>query len=99
VRSRSVWSAWAAKGEVELRRASEVTSADDHRLGHVDGFLVDAEDQITHLVLGRGHLGGRRDVTIPIDAVTHVETDSVTVRLTKEEVGALPAVPVRRWGD
>jgi sporulation protein YlmC with PRC-barrel domain len=87
------------KGEVEIRRASEVTSVDGHRLGHVDGFLVDGEDRITHVVLGHGHLWGRREVTIPIDAVAHVETDSVTLRLTKEEVGALPAEAVRRWGD
>ena len=36
------------KGEVEIRRASAVASADGHRLGHVDGLLVDSEDQITH---------------------------------------------------
>lgn len=87
------------KGEVEIRRASEVTSVDGHHLGHVDGFLVDGEDQITHVVLERGHLWGRREVTIPIGVVTRVETDSVTVRLTKDEVGAFPAVPVHRWPD
>ena len=85
------------KGEVEIRRASEVTSSDDHRLGHVDGFLVDSDDQITHLILERGHLWGQRDVTIPIGAVTRVATDAVEVGLTKNEVGALPAIPVRRW--
>lgn len=87
------------KDEVEIRRASEVTSADGHRLGHVDGFLVDADDQITHVVLERGHLWGRREVTIPIGAVTRVETDSVTLRFAKDEVGALRAVPVHRWVD
>jgi hypothetical protein len=87
------------KGEVEIRRASEVMSADGDRLGHVDGFLVAGDDQITHVVLERGHLWGRRDVTIPITAVTGVKTDSVTVRLTKDEVAALPAIPVHRWAD
>jgi hypothetical protein len=62
----------------------------DDRLGHVDGFRVDGDDQITHVVLERGHLWGRREVTIPIGAVTRVNTDSVTVRLTKDEVAALP---------
>jgi sporulation protein YlmC with PRC-barrel domain len=84
------------KGEVEIRRASSVTSADGHHLGHVDGFLVDG-DQITHIVLERGHLWGRRDVTIPIGAVTKVETDAVTLGLPKEEVEALDSVSVRRW--
>ena len=57
------------KGDVEIRRASEVTSADGHQLGKVDGFLVDDDDAITHFVLERGHLWGRREVTIPINAV------------------------------
>jgi uncharacterized protein YrrD len=85
------------KGEVEIRRASEVTSADGHGLGKVDGFLVDEDDAITHFVLERGHLWGRREVTIPINAVASVHTDSVTLTLTKDEVGDLPSVPVHRW--
>jgi sporulation protein YlmC with PRC-barrel domain len=85
------------KGEVEIRRASAVQSADGHFLGEVDGFLVDAEDQITHVVLERGHLWGRREVTIPIGAVEKVETDAVTMRLSKDEVGELPSARVHRW--
>jgi sporulation protein YlmC with PRC-barrel domain len=85
------------KGEVEIRRASIVTSADGHELGHVDGFLIDAEDNVTHLVLRRGHLWGRREITIPIGAVARVETDGVTIALSREQIAALPAVPVRRW--
>ena len=85
------------KGEVEIRRASEVTSADGHRLGKVDGFLVGEDDAITHFVLERGHLWGRREVTIPINAVASVHTDAVTLSLTKDEVGELPSVPVHRW--
>jgi sporulation protein YlmC with PRC-barrel domain len=85
------------KSEVEIRRASEVKSAEGARVGHVDGFLVDSEDQITHLVLEHGHLWGRREVTIPIGAVAMVETDAVTLSLSKDEVGGLEPVPVRRW--
>jgi hypothetical protein len=84
------------KGEVEIRRSSAVTSADGHGLGEVDGFLVDGEGQITHFILERGHLWGRREVTIPIGAVATVETDAVTLSLSKDEVGALPSVRVHR---
>jgi sporulation protein YlmC with PRC-barrel domain len=84
------------KGEVEIRRSSAVTSADGHGLGEVDGFLVDGEGQITHFILERGHLWGRREVTIPIGAVAKVETDAVTLTLSKDEVGALPSVRVHR---
>ena len=72
--------------------------ADGHRLGKVDGFLVDDGDAITHFVLERGHLWGRREVTIPINAVAHVFTDAVTLTLTKDEVGrAASPAPVHRW--
>ena len=85
------------KREVEIRRASAVASADGHRLGHVDGFLVDSDDMITYLVLEQGHPWERREVAVPIGAVARVENDAVTLSLGKDEVAALPAVAVRRW--
>ena len=85
------------KHEVEIRRASAVGSADGHQLGHVDGFLVDGEGLITHLVLEQGHPWERRDVAVPIGAVARVETDAVTLNLGKDEVAALPPVAIRRW--
>jgi sporulation protein YlmC with PRC-barrel domain len=85
------------KGEVEIRRTSGVYSAEGHHLGHVDGFLVDRDEHITHLVLERGHPFGQREVTIPIGAVARVETDDVTLSLTRDEVGSLAEVAVRRW--
>lgn len=85
------------KGEVEVRRASWVYSAEGHHLGHVDGFLVDRDAHITHLILAHGHLWGRRDVTIPIGAVAKADNDDVTLSLTKDQVGSLPEVAVRRW--
>ncbi len=86
------------KGEVEVRRASAVISVDGHSLGEVDGFVVDTDEHITHFVLERGHLWGRKEVTIPIGAVARVESDAVHVALSKDEVGALPAVRVGRHG-
>ena len=85
------------KGEVEVRRASAVTSSDDHHLGHVEGLIVDDEQHITHFVLEHGHMWGKRDVTIPIGAVDRVEADTVILALTKDEVGALGEVRVHRW--
>ena len=85
------------KGDVEIRRASPVTSADRHHLGHVDGFVVDDHDNIGHLVLEHGHLWGKREVVIPIGAVARVETDAVVLTLSKDEVGALESHRVHRW--
>jgi sporulation protein YlmC with PRC-barrel domain len=85
------------KGEVEIRRASAVTSSDGHLLGHVDGFVIDGQDHIGHLVLEHGHLWGKREVVIPIGAVARVETDAVVLALSKDEVGALESHRVHRW--
>ena len=85
------------KGEVELRRASAVHSSDGHHLGHVDGFVVDDEEHITHIVLERGHLWGKREIAIPVGAIAAMETDSVVLSLTKDEVGAIRATRVHRW--
>jgi len=85
------------KGEVEIRRSSTVSAAGGEFLGQVDGFVVDSDQHITHFVLEKGHLWGKRDVTIPIGAVAKVETDTVTLQLSKQEVGELPSVKVHRW--
>jgi sporulation protein YlmC with PRC-barrel domain len=83
-------------GEVEIRRASSVSSADGHHLGHVDGFVLDEEQEIAHLVLEHGHLWGRREVVIPASAVARVETDEVVLTLSKDAVAALPSARVHR---
>jgi sporulation protein YlmC with PRC-barrel domain len=85
------------KGDVEIRRASPVTSSDGHHLGHVDGFIVVGQDHIGHFVLEHGHLWGKREVLIPIGAVARVETDAVSLTLTKDEVAALESHRVHRW--
>jgi sporulation protein YlmC with PRC-barrel domain len=85
------------KGEVEIRRSSSVTSSDGHALGHVEGFVVDPDDRITHVVLEHGHLLGKREITIPIDAVARVQSDAITLSLSKREIGELRPVPVHRW--
>jgi sporulation protein YlmC with PRC-barrel domain len=84
------------KGEVELRRSSRVMAANGDYIGDVDGFLVD-DDHITHFVLERGHLWGRREVTVPIGAVASVKSDVVTLSLSKDEIGELPSHRVHRW--
>jgi sporulation protein YlmC with PRC-barrel domain len=85
------------KGEVELRRASAVRSSDGHHLGHVDGFVVDDSEHITHIVLERGHVWGKREVAIPVGAIAAMETDSAVLSLTQDEVGAIRATRVHRW--
>jgi sporulation protein YlmC with PRC-barrel domain len=82
---------------VEVRRSSRVLASDGDYIGDVDGFLVADDDHITHFVLERGHLWGRREVTVPISAVESVASDVVKLRLSKDEVGDLPSHKVHRW--
>ncbi len=86
------------EGTVEVRRASEVRSSDDHMVGHVDGFLVDPTEKITHLVLEHGHLWGHRDITIPIADVERATSDIVQLRVSRNAIGEYPSVPFNRHG-
>jgi sporulation protein YlmC with PRC-barrel domain len=85
------------KGDVEIQRTSSVLDSDGRHLGSVDGFVVDSDGQITHVVLERGHLFGKREITLPIGAVSRVETDIVTLNLGKHDVERLPTVRLHRW--
>jgi hypothetical protein len=57
---------------------------------------------VTHVLLQEGHLFGRKEVAIPISAVTHVDTDAyiqvddsgVQLNLTKQQVQDLPPVDI-----
>ena len=81
------------KGSVELRRESAVVSTEGAHLGHVIGLVLDPGGQIAHLVLEHGHLWGKRDVVIPIAAVTQIQTDEVMIGMSSDEVGKLKPVP------
>jgi hypothetical protein len=64
----------------------------DGEIGRVQGFLVNpGDDQVTHVLLQEGHLWGRKEVAVPISAVTGVDA-GIRLNLTKEQVGELPPV-------
>ena len=68
------------KGEIELRRRSPVADADGRRLGHVQGFVIDAGEQITDVLVERGHLWTRKQIAVPVQAVARIGTDEVRLR-------------------
>ncbi len=83
-------------GERAVRRGARV-QATDGDVGHVDEFLVNPDgDLITHLVLREGHLWGRKDVSIPVSAIDLIEEDTVFLSLSKDDVEALPTIPIHR---
>lgn len=85
------------KGEVTIRRGSEVYSSDGTKVGHVDEFLVDpADGHITHIVLREGVIR-HHDVVVPVGSAL-LEEDRVVLDLDLTEVHDLEHIPVRRHG-
>jgi sporulation protein YlmC with PRC-barrel domain len=83
--------------ELAIHRGSNVEAANGP-IGQVDEFIVDpTNNHITHLLLRRGHLWGKKDITIPVKEIDYIEQDNVHLKLNKDEVKALPAVAVRRY--
>ena len=79
-------------GEVEVRRGEHV-QATDGRIGRIQGLVIDPKDHhVTHVLLEEGHLWGKKEIAIPIGAVTGVTADGVRLNLTRDEVRDLPAI-------
>jgi PRC-barrel domain len=86
-------------GEVEVRRGEHV-HATDGNIGRVRGLVIDPHDHhVTHVLLEEGHLWGKKEVAIPIDAVTDVAADGVRLDLTRDEVRDLPPVDLSSRAD
>lgn len=82
-------------GEVEVRRGDFV-HATDGQIGRVQGLVVDPGDHhVTHVLLEEGHLWGKKEVAIPIKAVTGLDS-GVQLNLSKDEVRDLPPVDIGR---
>jgi sporulation protein YlmC with PRC-barrel domain len=77
--------------EVEVRRGDHVHATDGH-IGRVHGLVIDRDSHhVTHVLLQEGHVWGRKEVAIPIGAVTGVD-DGIRLNLTKQQVQDLPPV-------
>jgi sporulation protein YlmC with PRC-barrel domain len=80
-------------GEVAIRRGEPV-HATDGEIGRVQGLVIDTSDQhVTHVLLAEGHLWGRKEVAIPISAVSRVN-DGIRLSITKHDVQDLPAIDI-----
>ncbi len=81
-------------GEVEIRRGQPV-HATDGTIGQVQGLVVNpAGEHVTHVLLQEGHRWGRKQVAIPISAVTGVDDDGISLNIAKQEVQDLPSVTI-----
>ena len=81
-------------GEVEVHRGDPV-HATDGNIGRVQGLVIDSRNRhVSHVLLQEGHLWGRKEVAIPISAVTGIDEDGMKLSLTKRQVQDLPSVDI-----
>ena len=79
-------------GEVDIRRELTVC-ATDGEVGQVRGLVVEPGGHyVTHVLLQEGHTWGRKEVAVPIGAVTKIGTLLIHLSLTKHQVKDLPSV-------
>jgi len=77
------------EGESEVVRHEHI-HATDGEIGRLKGFAVDpADHRVTHVLVREGHLWGRKEVAIPVSAVTSLD-DGIWLNLTKQQVEELP---------
>jgi len=79
-------------GEIEVHRGDPV-QATDGDIGRVRGLVMDpASRHVTHVLLDEGHLWGKKQVAIPVSAVSSLGGAGIEVHLTKDEIRDLPPV-------
>ena len=83
-------------GELAFHRGTRVEASDGY-VGKVDEFVVDAKSShITHLVMREGHLWGKKDVIIPVSAISKSSAETVYLNLDKHQIEDLPTFPLQR---
>ena len=77
-------------GEVEEHHGDHV-HATDGDIGQLRAFRIDpSSGRVTHVLLGEGHLWGRKEVAIPFDKIAGFD-QGIKLSLTKKQVQDLPA--------
>jgi sporulation protein YlmC with PRC-barrel domain len=85
---------YVPEGEVEVHRELTVRATDGD-IGQVRGLVVEpGGHHVTHVLLQEGYMRGRKEVAIPIGAVTKIGTLLIHLSLTKHQVKDLPAVDI-----
>ncbi len=83
-------------GELAVHRGTTVEAADGY-VGTVDEFVIDPNsNHITHFVLQKGHIWGKKEMTVPVGAIDQVDESAVYLKLTKAELAELPSIALKR---
>ena len=81
------------EGEVTFHRSVEIEATDSH-VGNAGALIIEPESgQISHIVLHKGHLWGKKDIMVPLSAVDRIDYDSVYLNVDKNAAENFPEVP------
>ena len=81
------------EGEMAVHRGASVEATDGH-IGKVEEFLVDPKDShITHLVLEKGHLWDKQELTIPMSAIARMDEEYIYLNIDKATVKSFTGKP------
>jgi sporulation protein YlmC with PRC-barrel domain len=84
------------EGELAVHRGDPV-KATDGQVGVVGELVIDTgSGHITHLVLEKGHLFGKQEITVPVDQIDYVAEGVVHLKMDKAAVKKLPTMKVKR---
>jgi uncharacterized membrane protein len=84
------------KERFKLYRDASV-EATDGTVGAVEKLIVDPDtDRVTHIVVRRGRLWNRAELTLPIAAIDRMEQNTVYLKLDTHAVDVLPTAPITR---
>lgn len=77
-------------GETALTNGAQV-NATDGPVGEVEELLIDpTSGQITHLVLREGHLWRHKNVSIPVSAISRIDSTVIYLKFSKQQLLDLP---------
>ncbi len=84
------------EGELAVRSGSDVLTSDGAKVGRVTNLLEDpTSGRITHFNLREDHLWGNKDIVVPTSLVRFVDKSAVHLKIDKQTVSAMLAIPSR----
>jgi sporulation protein YlmC with PRC-barrel domain len=83
-------------GELAIYCGMQI-EATDGKVGKLNELVLDPQNGgITHLLMREGHLWGKKEVSVPVSAIDFCDSQVVYLKLDKEDIKGLPAVPLKR---
>jgi uncharacterized membrane protein len=88
------------EGEFAIQRGMLVEALDGH-VGEVGELLIDpATRQVSHILLMKGHLWGKKEVAIAVSDIERGDEDTLYLKIDKAKIEQLPSLPVKRaWNE